>query len=641
MTAYSVDISASSSDSSKFRSPLAFDAHDLWLGSDFDHFMDNLLDDLFDEIESDLKSVWSTNKSEQESAQISAQRSADAEALGLETDESDFTGLNGEMVIGSGSEVASLSATTGGGNSSATSASDVSLDHDLSDHSGFKHKGHFHDPLESRYSGTNSENLWRDTQGSVSRGTSGPGSTVSTQSIELSLYTEIYENTSEGRMYTFNDATPDRMYSGIQAASGLGGGVTWMGDNDNEFVFGTSWADVLMGDDGDDTLYGFEGDDKLYGGDGDNKLFGDGGDDILYAYGTARNDGDNTDKSLLSGGSGNDKLYGDDGADAMFGGPGHDYLSGGGETTAGTLGDDVMYGEGGDDVLVAAVSGDHELFGGEGNDILLAGRYSKTPVTYPRRLPEDAIDLDYVSDGNLDLDGGAGDDFIAGGLADDDISGGEGDDTIWGNMSDSVSNLTGAKEINAGPGNDIVYLNGTADNEDNVVKGGSGNDTIYANDGNTMTSIAGISTAQDWNIFFYGDEGHDTIFGGDYGNEYLWGGAGDDVIQGGDMTKKSYINGNEGNDTVTAGGNGNELIVRLGKGDDTFTGEDTQAGTINVQGGDGEDTITAVNYGTVGEDQKYYGGSGDDTLYGATDPYGDILLVGQGGKDLIKIPDAG
>ena len=48
MTAYSVDISASSSDSSKFRSPLAFDAHDLWLGSDFDHFMDNLLDDLFD-----------------------------------------------------------------------------------------------------------------------------------------------------------------------------------------------------------------------------------------------------------------------------------------------------------------------------------------------------------------------------------------------------------------------------------------------------------------------------------------------------------------------------------------------------------------------------------------------------------------
>ena len=263
-TTYSVDINASSSHSSDFKSPLAFDAHDLWLGSDFDHFMDNLLEDLFDEIESDLLSVWSTNKSEQESAQISAQRSADAKALGLETDESDFTGLNGEMVIGSGSEVDTFSATTGGGpegTSSTSSTSDVSLDHDLSDHSGFKHKGHFHHPLESRYSGTNSENLWRDTQGSKSRGTSGIGSTVSTQSIELSLYTEIYENTSEGRMYTFNDPSPDRMYTGIQAASGLGGGVTWEGDNDNEIVFGTSWLDVLRGDFGDDTLYGFEGDD--------------------------------------------------------------------------------------------------------------------------------------------------------------------------------------------------------------------------------------------------------------------------------------------------------------------------------------------------------------------------------------------
>ena len=47
--------------------------------------------------------------------------------------------------------------------SSASEMSVASLDHDLSDHSGFKHKGHFHHPLESRYSGTNSENLDGDT----------------------------------------------------------------------------------------------------------------------------------------------------------------------------------------------------------------------------------------------------------------------------------------------------------------------------------------------------------------------------------------------------------------------------------------------------------------------------------------------
>ena len=114
--------------------------------------------------------------------------------------------VDGNMVIGSGSEVSSLSGTSEGEMSSATSASTVSLDHDLSDHAGFKHKGHFDHPLESRYSETDSENLWRDTQGSVSRGTSdnnGRASKVSTQSISLEEMKEFYEGVGEG-MYTIN-----------------------------------------------------------------------------------------------------------------------------------------------------------------------------------------------------------------------------------------------------------------------------------------------------------------------------------------------------------------------------------------------------------------------------------------------------
>ena len=55
--------------------------------------------------------------------------------------------------------------------SDSSALSEQSLSHDLSDHSGFKH-GKFHHPLESRYSGTESENLHGDTQGSISRGTS-------------------------------------------------------------------------------------------------------------------------------------------------------------------------------------------------------------------------------------------------------------------------------------------------------------------------------------------------------------------------------------------------------------------------------------------------------------------------------------
>ena len=92
-------------------------------------------------------------------------------------------------------------------------------------------------------------------------------------------------------MYTFNDALRDRMQNGIQGASALGGGVTWVGDRDNEILFGTDWNDILKGDEGNDTIYGFEGDDKLYGDEGNDKLFGDAGDDIIYAYGAEGNNG--------------------------------------------------------------------------------------------------------------------------------------------------------------------------------------------------------------------------------------------------------------------------------------------------------------------------------------------------------------
>ena len=113
----------------------------------------------------------------------------------MSTDNENFIDFDGNRIIGSDNEEATNTASTGG-NASMTSVSTDSLDHSLSDHSGFKHKhGHFDHPLESRYSGTDSES-WHDTQGSVSKGTSnnpgGLASTVSTQSITLKEYKEFY-----------------------------------------------------------------------------------------------------------------------------------------------------------------------------------------------------------------------------------------------------------------------------------------------------------------------------------------------------------------------------------------------------------------------------------------------------------------
>ena len=51
-------------DSSKFTSPIQFDAFDNWLGDDFDFILDSIMDEFFGVIEADLLSVWSTNRSE-------------------------------------------------------------------------------------------------------------------------------------------------------------------------------------------------------------------------------------------------------------------------------------------------------------------------------------------------------------------------------------------------------------------------------------------------------------------------------------------------------------------------------------------------------------------------------------------------
>ena len=81
-------------------------------------------------------------------------RSAIASAQGL-TD--DGVGAAGD----SGFTGSDLSDSEGVASSDSSADSSNSLDHDLSDHSGFKHK--FHHPLESRYSETASENLGGDT----------------------------------------------------------------------------------------------------------------------------------------------------------------------------------------------------------------------------------------------------------------------------------------------------------------------------------------------------------------------------------------------------------------------------------------------------------------------------------------------
>jgi RTX calcium-binding nonapeptide repeat (4 copies) len=91
-----------------------------------------------------------------------------------------------------------------------------------------------------------------------------------------------------------------------------------------ENVRGSSFDDVLIGDEDGNQLVGGPGNDRLVGGPGNDLLLGDGGADILRG-----GDGDDA----LDGGEGDDTLYGGPGSDAIDGGAGVNTCSGGEQQT--------------------------------------------------------------------------------------------------------------------------------------------------------------------------------------------------------------------------------------------------------------------------------------------------------------------
>jgi len=139
--------------------------------------------------------------------------------------------------------------------------------------------GRYHHTSESSYSGTYSYTSGHPYTGlSNSYFTSqktGEASTVSTVSFEQKQYLDTWANLNPGaKVELLEDEDVDE-FANIN-------GVEWIGDVDNEIIFGTAWLDVLQGGYGNDNLYGFEGNDYITGGDGADSIFGDGGDDRIY-----------------------------------------------------------------------------------------------------------------------------------------------------------------------------------------------------------------------------------------------------------------------------------------------------------------------------------------------------------------------
>ncbi|MCB1064158.1 MAG: LEPR-XLL domain-containing protein, partial [Verrucomicrobiae bacterium] len=511
--------------------------------------------------------------------------------------------------------------------------------------------------------------------------------------------------------YEVNGTTLQNFFSGSNYVNrGSGVSVQLVGaTNGNDVLVGGAGVDVLVGGPGNDLLVGgddtlptafFAGldPDTLKGGRGDDTLVGDdavinpstrsvvtygnsaGGNDHIsdssganFAAGGAGSDiiiggsgmdiiyghtptGEGTERDEISGGLGNDQIFGqggddllegDDGNDAIFGGAGHDEILGGNgideihggdgnDNIQGGNDSDDLYGDAGDDYIDGGESSD-EIFGGDGADVLIGGL------------------------GNDWIEGGAGNDAIIGDLnstqqgatGNDTLFGGDGDDSIAGdNASVSVvintinfiyGGGTGNDTIYGGSGEDILVGQGGIDE----LFGDAGEDELYghsptgAGDDSSGDTLHGGDDAdtlygQNGVDFLFGDAGDDLLYGGE-DNDTLHGGLGSDRLEGqggGDILNgdddDDILIGGAGNDEIN-GGDGNDLII--GDLEQLFIGA---SGSDTINGGDGDDVVLG-DHGLLNRiglvvQISQSGGTGNDTISGGL---GNDRLYGQGGVDII------
>jgi Ca2+-binding RTX toxin-like protein len=218
-----------------------------------------------------------------------------------------------------------------------------------------------------------------------------------------------------------------------------------IGTEGDDIIASLAGADVVYGMGGNDTICTGDGDDRAYGGSGDDVVYGEGGQDLLAGdEGNDRLLGGRHD-DVLRGGPGDDFLLGDTGDDIVNGqagtdmaglwspfqsfagqgrvfanltkgfsagcGRGHDTLISI-EGLEGSECDDRLVGDGGPNEL-RDIQGDDVLFGRGGDDVLLGDDDSNPNYTWGRDV----------------LKGGPGDDYLDGGHRFDQLDGGPGWDT--------------------------------------------------------------------------------------------------------------------------------------------------------------------------------------------------------------------
>jgi len=408
----------------------------------------------------------------------------------------------------------------------------------------------------------------------------------------------------------------------------------------DEIIGASIWTDttqsnVLNWSETNISYRGLDGNDSITTGNYEDRLWGDDGDDIINS-----GSGDDT----LSGGSGNDTLDGGIGSDRLV------------ETAATNLRltDTTLTGRG-IDTLQNIESA--YLQGNAKNNLIHAGLVSELNVTLAGGVGNDSLyggaksDVLYGQSGNDRLESRNGNDVLHGGNGDDALYAGSGNDTLFGNGgNDILKGESGNDTLDGGWGVDRIVekadvnftltdtrLKGLGTDlirnvEQARLEGGAGNNKIDAAQVNNLnvTLVGGAGNdslyggakadvlyGQDGSDRLESRQGNDVLHGGN-GNDYLYAGSGNDTINGG--SGNDVLRGEAGNDTLN-GGSGYDRI--LATADVNFTLTNTQL--LGV----GTDAIYNV------EVARLQGGAGNNKIDASGATNIKTIIVGDAGNDTL------
>jgi Ca2+-binding RTX toxin-like protein len=425
-----------------------------------------------------------------------------------------------------------------------------------------------------------------------------------------------------------------------------------------ENIIGSSFNDVLTGDNGANILSGKSGADTLIGGLGNDTYYVDnigdivtetdptlssGGSDTVHSALNAYTLGANVENGRLTA-TGVAALTGNSLDNTLFAAAGNNALNGS------TGVDTASYVYAGSAVTVSLAVTTAQATGGSGADTLIAIE-NLTGSNYNDTLTGNAA-------ANL-LDGGAGNDVLNGGAGLDRMTGGEGSDTYYvsstGDVvietnattstggSDTVYSYLDAYTLGANVENGRLLATGVAaltgnslDNTlfaaagNNVLNGSTGVDTAsYVYAGSAVTVSLAVATAQatigsgsDTLIAIEnltGSNYNDTLTGNAAAN-LLNGGAGNDVLNGG--TGVDRMTGGDGSDAYYVD-NILDVVMEtnatasIGGSDTVYSFISVYTLGANVENGRLLTTGAAALTGNS-LDNTFYSGAGSNLLNGST-----------------------